>query len=286
MTPNRQSMMENLKELTASVCHIAREAGHFLKAERKSFRLEAVQTKHAHDYVSYVDRESERQIVAALSQLLPEAGFITEEGSADYHDEPYCWVVDPLDGTTNYIHDNAPYCVSIALRNRDSLLLGVVYDPCRDECFYAWQGGGAYLDGAAMHVSTVQRMEDAFVVAELPYNAELYGPTGEHLIHCLYGRVAGIRMNGSAALAICYVAAGRFDAWLEAFIGKWDFSAAALMVQEAGGRVTDFYGSDRFLEGHHIVATNGQLHPQVLELVQERMPFCPPLCINYEQSVC
>ena len=86
-------------------------------------------------------------MVAALRELLPEAGFIAEEGSAVYHDEPYCWVVDPLDGTTNYIHDNAPYCVSIALRDKDSLLLGVVYDPCRDECFYAWQGGGAYVNG-------------------------------------------------------------------------------------------------------------------------------------------
>lgn len=265
--------MENLKDLAASVCRIARETGQFLKAERKNFRQEAVQTKHAHDYVSYVDRESERRIVAALRTLLPEAGFITEEGSADYRDEPYCWVVDPLDGTTNYIHDNAPYCVSIALRDRDSLLLGVVYDPCRDECFYAWQGGGAYLDGVPLHVSAVQRLEDAFVVVELPYNAEQYAPTGEHLIHRLYGRVAGIRMNGSAALAICYVAAGRFDAWLEAFIGKWDFSAAALMVQEAGGCVTDFYGNGRFLEGHHIVATNGKLHPPMLELVQARMPF-------------
>ena len=90
-------------------------------------------------------------------------GFIAEEGSAVYHDEPYCWVVDPLDGTTNYIHDNAPYCVSIALRDKDSLLLGVVYDPCRDECFYAWQGGGAYVNGERMEVSSVQQVEDAFL---------------------------------------------------------------------------------------------------------------------------
>lgn len=265
--------MIDLRILTDSVCRIARDAGYFLKEERKSFRREVVQEKHAHDYVSYVDKESEKRVVAALRELLPEAGFITEEGSAVYNDEPYCWVVDPLDGTTNYIHDNAPYCVSIALRSKEALLLGVVYEPCRDECFYAWQGGGAYVDGERMHVSTVSEAKDAFVVTELPYNYEQYARTGEHLIHELYGKVAGIRMNGSAALALCYVAAGRFDAWLEAYIGKWDFSAAALMVLEAGGRVTDFLGNDDFLEGHHIVATNGPLHPMFLRLVQEVPPF-------------
>lgn len=260
--------MKDLKNLTESVCRIAREAGLFLKEERKSFRREEVQVKHAHDYVSYVDKESEKRIVAALRELLPEAGFITEEGSAVYRDEPYCWVVDPLDGTTNYIHDNSPYCVSIALRSKQSLLLGVVYEPCRDECFYAWQDGGAYMNGGRLHVSSVQSVEEAFVVTELPYNSDRYARTGEHLIHELYGKVAGIRMNGSAALAICYVAAGRFDAWLEAFIGKWDFSAAALIVLEAGGRVTDYYGDDHFMEGHHIVATNGPLHPLFLKLVE------------------
>ena len=97
--------------------------------------------------------------------------------------------------------------------------------------------------------------------------------TGEHLIHNLYGKVGGIRMTGSAALAICYVAAGRFDAWAEAFIGKWDYSAAALLVLEAGGRVTDFYGNENFIEGHHIIATNGYLHPILQQLIQEVPPL-------------
>ena len=114
--------MLDLKQLTTDVCQIATEVGHFLKEERKNFRRERVEEKHAHDYVSYVDKESEVRVVKALAALLPEAGFITEEGSATYQDEPYCWVIDPLDGTTNYIHDEAPYCVCIALRNRTELL--------------------------------------------------------------------------------------------------------------------------------------------------------------------
>lgn len=264
--------MLDLRQLTADVCRIAAETGYFLKEERKNFRCESVVEKRAHDYVSYVDKESEKKIVKELSALLPEAGFITEEGSAVYRDEPYCWVVDPLDGTTNYIHDNAPYCVSIGLRSRTELLLGVVFEVCRSECFYAWKGGGAFLNGEALRVSATQNPEQAFLITELPYNAAQYKETAAHLLDKLYGLVGGIRMNGSAAAALCYVAAGRFDGWAEAFIGKWDYSAAALIIQEAGGKVTDFYGNASFIEGHHILATNGYLHAWLQDLLQEVLP--------------
>ena len=261
--------MLDLEQLTADVCRIATAAGHFLKEERKNFRRESVIEKCTHDYVSYVDKESERRLVTELSALLPEAGFIAEEGSATYNDEPYCWVIDPLDGTTNYIHDNAPYCVSIALRSRDELLLGVVYEVCRDECFYAWKGGKAWLNGEPLHISDIDDATNAFLIVELPYNDAAYKQIAMHLLDDLYGKAGAIRMNGSAAAAICYVAAGRFDGWLEAFIGKWDYSAAALIVLEAGGEVTDFYGSRDFMEGHHIIATNGHLHAYLQDLVKE-----------------
>ena len=261
--------MLDLEQLTADVCRIATAAGHFLKEERKNFRRESVIEKCTHDYVSYVDKESERRLVTELSALLPEAGFIAEEGSATYNDEPYCWVIDPLDGTTNYIHDNAPYCVSIALRSRDELLLGVVYEVCRDEWFYAWKGGKAWLNGEPLHISDIDDVTNAFLIVELPYNDAAYKQIAMHLLDDLYGKAGAIRMNGSAAAAICYVAAGRFDGWLEAFIGKWDYSAAALIVLEAGGEVTDFYGSRDFMEGHHIIATNGHLHAYLQDLVKE-----------------
>ena len=168
---------------------------------------------------------------------------------------------------------DSPYCVSIALRSRTELLLGVVYEVCRDECFYAWKGGKAFMNGEEIHVSSVEDIQDAFVITELPYNHLQYKQTALHLIDQLYGVVGGIRMNGSAAAAICYVAIGRFDAWMEAFLGKWDYSAAALIVQEAGGKVTDFYGEDHFIEGHHIIATNGNLHPFFQKLLAEVPPL-------------
>ncbi len=265
--------MIDLEQLTAKVRVIAAEVGRFQKEERKSFRRERVAEKNAHDYVSYVDKESERRVVAALRELLPEAGFIAEEGSATYNDESYCWVVDPLDGTTNYIHGLAPYCVSIALRTRTELLLGVVYEVGLDESFYAWKGSKAYVNDEEIHVSDINDMKDAFLITELPYNYEQYKRTAEHLLHSLYGWVGGIRMNGSAAMALCYVAAGRIDGWMEAFIGKWDFSAAALIIQQAGGKVTDFYGNADFIEGHHILATNGLIHDELQRLWAEVPPL-------------
>ena len=143
----------DLKTLTLSVCDIAKRAGSFIRQERTRFHAERIERKHAHDYVSYVDKQSEQFIVAQLRDLLPQAGFITEEGSATHANEQYCWVIDPLDGTTNFIHQFPPYAVSIALMKGQSIIVGVVYEICADECFWAWQGGGAWLNGKPIGVS-------------------------------------------------------------------------------------------------------------------------------------
>lgn len=263
--------MQNLETLTRLVCDIAREAGSYIRKEREGFSVEKVERKHAHDYVSYVDKGSERLIVERLGALLPEAGFITEEGLATHRDEQLLWVVDPLDGTTNFIHGFAPYAVSIALIQGERILLGVVYEICADECFYAWQGGGAYVEkgqgpSEPLHVGR-SSISDALLCLQLPYNSDAYKPVIQHLIDHFYGRVASIRMIGSAAMALCYVAAGRLDGYAERYIGQWDFMAGALIVSEAGGRVTDYAGAATFLRGNSIVATNGIIHPDLLEAV-------------------
>ena len=267
MTPKTERPMDDLKALTLSVCEVARKAGHYIKEERKGFRMENVERKHAHDYVSYVDKASERLIVDALRLLLPEAGFITEEGSATYDDEQFCWVVDPLDGTTNFIHGFAPYCVSIALCRGQNILLGVVYEITTDECFFAWQGGGAYCNEQQLHVSK-QKAEDALLCLQLPYNSDAYKPVILQLIHHFYGRAASIRMIGSAAMALCYVAAARLDAYAEKYIGQWDFMAGAMIVKEAGGHVTDYQGNAHFTQGNSIIASNGIIHEELLSILR------------------
>lgn len=256
--------MDNLKELTFKVCEIAKQIGSFLREERKSFSIDRVEEKQDHDYVSYVDKTAERMIVEKLKKLQVKAGFITEEETIRQSDLELNWVVDPLDGTTNYIQDYAPYCVSIALRNKEDLLIGVVYEVSLDECFYAWKGGGVYLNNSPIKV-TEKKINQAFIGLELPYNAMEYKATFLNLISNLYGVVSGIRTNGSAAMGLCYVAVGRFDGWMEAFIKPWDYSAGALIVREAGGLVTDYEGNQNIHNTHHIIATNGIIHNELIK---------------------
>ena len=233
-------MTLDLLQLTEKVKALAIEAGGFIREERNRFNRNAVEKKHAHDYVSYVDKESEKRIVTCLKELLPQAGFIAEEGHGNqFTDQPYCWLVDPLDGTTNFIHNNAPYCVSIALRNHEELLLGVVYEICRDECFWTYKGAPSY-----------------------------YKPTARRLVEKCYGNVTGLRLLGAAAAELCYVAAGRFEARIEALIGPWDIAAGTIILQNAGGTVTDFHGGDSFYSGREVLASNGKIHPFLLDIIE------------------
>ena len=280
------SMNQNLQleKLTRGVCEIAKQAGAYIREERRKFSLESVERKHAHDYVSYVDKGSEQRIVSALRKLLPEAGFITEEGTTKGDETSnlksqtlnLTWVVDPLDGTTNFIHRYAPYAVSIALLKGKDIQLGVVYEICSDECFFAWQGGGAYVEVRGkmeevrcerLRVSN-QKIQDALLCVQLPYNSDAYKPVVKHLIDKLYGNVGSIRMCGSAAMALCYVAAGRLDGYVEKYIGQWDFMAGALIVKEAGGTVTNYEGSEDFTQGNNVVATNGLIQKDLLDVIK------------------
>ena len=275
-----------LEKLTRGVCEIAKQAGAYIREERRKFSLESVERKHAHDYVSYVDKGSEKQIVSALRQLLPEAGFITEEGTTKT-EEGRCkmeedsaispqssaltWVVDPLDGTTNFIHQYAPYAVSIALLQGKEILIGVVYEVCHDECYCAWKGGGAYVElkGESLKLKVSnQKIQDALLCLQLPYNSDAYKPVIKHLIDKLYGNVGSIRMCGSAAMALCYVASGRYDGYAEKYIGQWDFMAGALIVKEAGGMVTNYEGSEDFTQGNNVVATNGVIQQDLLNVIK------------------
>jgi myo-inositol-1(or 4)-monophosphatase len=258
----------NVEQLTEKITLIAREAGEFVGEQRKSFRPEDVVEKGKYDYVSHIDKDTEVLLIRRLSALLPEAGFISEEGQAAYHDEEYCWIIDPLDGTTNYIHDFAPYCISIALRKGDVIVIGVVYEVCRRECFYAFEGGGAYLNGKPIHVSRTTETERAFIGIGLPYNYAKYGALAGDIIPRFYGASMGIRLTGSAAANLCYVAAGRYDVWFEAYIYLWDFAAGARIVQEAGGIVTGFDRNPDYASSHHIVASaNGVLHQKMLDFI-------------------
>ncbi len=259
--------MLNLESLTKKVQELAMQAGKFLEEGYQNFDRARVEEKSSHNYVSYIDKTSERFLVKELSALLPEAGFIAEEGTGSLNDENYCWVIDPLDGTTNYIHGMGPYAVSIALRNKEELLLGVVYEVTRKECYYAWKGSKAWMNGREIHVSNIATLDKAFIAIGFPYDSDHYRPTALHLVDRLYGFAGGTRLLGSAAAEICYIAAGRFEARIEAFLGPWDVAASGLILIQAGGRMSDFSGGDTWTNAQQVIASNGFMHEKILELL-------------------
>lgn len=266
-------------ELLEKVCALAREVGLFQAEQRKAFSRKRVEAKGSHDYVSYVDRESERKLVAALHEMLPDAGFLTEEKTTEQADTAHgrVWIVDPLDGTTNFIHDLAPWCVCIALKEEGVLTLSVVYEVTRRELFYATRGGGAWLrtaDGNVrqLRVSPVSELDQSLVIIGYPYNADGFRDFCTRLTARLYGHCASIRSTGSAEAELCYVAAARADVYIESFIYPWDVSAGALILQEAGGRVSDYQGTDSLWpSGREVLATNGTVHAAMLTAVQQTL---------------
>lgn len=261
----------NYQELCLSVCDIARLAGQFIASERAHFDQSKVESKGLHDLVSYVDKMAERQLVASLQHILPEAGFITEEGTSNKRGERFNWVIDPLDGTTNFISGVPIYAVSIGLLEVDKVVLGVVYEIGHDECFYAWEGSAAYLNNEEIHVSEAAAISDALLATGFPYSN--FDRLDKYVALMKWGMMEarGVRRLGSAATDLAYVACGRFDSFFEYDLKPWDVSAGAFIVQQAGGTVFDFSGGTNYLFGGEIVASNAFLSMVMLDKIKTYM---------------
>ena len=262
-------MTPTYQQLTLATCEIARSTGKFMAEERKSFDASMIESKGLHDLVSYVDKESEKRIIDELLKLLPESGFIAEEGTNDKRGERFNWVIDPLDGTTNYIQGIPVYAVSIGLLDGDELVSGVVYEVGRNECFYAWKDGGAYLNGEPIRVSERGDIHDALLATGFPYNDFSNLDAYLEFLKWTMTHARGVRRLGSAATDLAYVACGRFDAFWEYDLKPWDVAAGAVIVKEAGGTVTDYKGKSDFLFGREIVASNGLIEHLILEKIKE-----------------
>ena len=255
----------NLEELTVNVCEIAHESGIFLKQEVLKLTSTDIQSKGLHNYVTYVDQESERRIVERLSKLLPGCGFIAEENPALLPGD-YTWVIDPLDGTTNFINGVPLYCVSIGLMHQQETILGVVYEPNLDECFYTWKGSPAFLNKKIIRVSKAMTINESLFATGFPYYD--YTRLDDYLaiFKYLLQNSQGARRLGSAAADLSYVACGRYDGFFEYGLSPWDVCAGALLVQNAGGVVSDFLGTENYIFGKQIITTNNHIHPEFLKL--------------------
>jgi myo-inositol-1(or 4)-monophosphatase len=259
----------NLKQLCQQTIEIAKKAGSFIKKEGVTFDRSKIEKKGFNDLVSYVDKQAEKQLVEDLKKILPEAGFITEEGTETIRQDRYNWIIDPLDGTTNFTHGLHHYAVSVGLMENKEIVLGVIYNPEHDECFYAYKGGGAYLNNTLIKVSDAPALKDSLIATGFPYYD--FNLTQQYLqvLGSFMGKSHGVRRIGSAALDLAYVAAGRCEGFFEYNLNAWDVAAGIVIVQEAGGRLSKFTEEGDSLFGREIVASNGNIHQEMLDTIAE-----------------
>lgn len=247
----------------------ARKAGGFIREESQRFNTEAIEYKDINNVVSYVDKEAEKMIVEGLSGLDEAIGFITEEETAQTHDiNGYNWIIDPLDGTANFVHGVPHYSVSLALAKGKEVLTGVVYHIPADETYWAVQGGGAWKGDRKLSVSPAVKLQETLMATGFPYYRFEEMHKYIRILEELMQNTHGLRRFGSAALDLAYVAEGRFDGFFEYNLNSYDMAAGVLLVKEAGGSVTDFSGSDNYLFGGDVVA-GGQAHGELLEVIKK-----------------
>jgi len=258
----------NWKSILTEVEDIAKVAGKFIREESMKFDLDRVEKKGLNDLVSYVDKTAEEMLVKELSALLPEAGFITEEATTEQKEARYRWVIDPLDGTTNFIHGLPVFSVSIALIEVENPILGVVYEINRDECFSAISGHGAEMNGSPISVSKAISLGDSLLATGFPYY-EFDGLENYiDILKVFMQKTHGLRRMGSAAVDLAYVACGRFEGYFEYNLHSWDVAAGVLLVREAGGTATDFKGGGNPVFDRQVVAAGG-VHSQMLDVISD-----------------
>jgi len=261
----------NLEKLCEDVRSLVSKTAAFISLELEK-RVELnVEVKGRHNYVTHVDKGAEEILVRGLLSLLPESGFIAEEGTSVKRGDKYNWIIDPLDGTTNYIHALPPYAISIALMADEEIILGVVYEISLKECFYAWKGSQAYLNGKEIHVSKATTVNDSLIATGFPYTDFAHLSYFMETIRFFMENSHGLRRLGSAATDIAYVACGRFEAFYEYGLNPWDVAAGMILVKQAGGRVSDFRGGNNCLFGGEIIATNDLVFEEFLEDVKTIM---------------
>jgi len=247
---------------------LVKETGAFIGKEGRQFSREMIEYKGFNDLVSYVDKQAEIQLTNALQKILPEAGFVTEEGTISDTGKAYTWIVDPLDGTTNFAHGLPVFAISIGLMHHDEIVLGVVYEINREECFYAIRGQAACCNDGPIHVSVESRLSGALLATGFPYYNFEKMPSYLQLLDRFMQTTHGLRRMGSAAVDLVYVACGRFEGFFEYNLNAWDVAAGAFIVQQAGGKVTDFLGGDNFIFGKQIVAACG-VHDEMIHVIQK-----------------
>ena len=223
------------------------------------------------DLLTIADTESENIILEKIHSVYPDHHIISEESAIKEKKSNYQWVIDPLDGTTNFVHNFPIFAVSIALQHKDKTILGVVYNPAADKCFWAEKNGGAFLNEKRIKVTSTNTLSNSLLVTGFPYIIDNKWEVGFDLFKELYGKTQGIRRLGAASLDFCFVAMGRFEGFWEFGLQPWDVCAGGLILAEAGGMISDWDGSPMPFSGNRVLATNGHVHKEMMTLLEKEM---------------
>lgn len=257
--------MVDLKKVCLAACQTVKEVGAFIQAQQE--KKIHIEIKGHNSLVSYVDQTAERTLVQQLGTLIEGAVFLTEEETIAQEEGDWRWIIDPLDGTTNFLHNIPCYSISVALQYMNETVIGIVYEINRDELFYAWKEGGAFLNNKPIRVKNTPLLSDSLIATGFPYYD--YTKTKSYLkvLEVLMRKTRGVRRMGSAAVDLAYVAAGRFDAFFEYSLHPWDVAGGAFLVEEAGGWVADFNGQNNYLYGKEIIACSKQIQASFYPLI-------------------
>lgn len=245
--------------------------GNYIREERRGFRRSQAEHKALNDLVSYVDKTAEERLLEGCLKIIPGSSFIAEEHGTERHDSEFTWIIDPLDGTTNFIHGIPHYCISLALQRDGETIMGWVYEISADEMFHAVKGIGASLNDQPIRVSETAELRTSLIATGFPVNKFHRLDGYLQLLEQFIRQSHGVRRLGTAALDLCYVACGRVEGYYEYGLSPWDVAAGALIVQEAGGMVSDFGGKENYVFGQEIVASNSYIHSAMLKYIKACM---------------
>jgi myo-inositol-1(or 4)-monophosphatase len=246
----------------------ARSASKILMENFGKISLEDIKEKDKNDFLTYVDEQSENTIIKNILHVFPDHSILAEESGLKKHSSDYEWIIDPLDGTKNFISDIPFFSISIGLRYKDQVQLGVVLDPVRNELFHAQRDGGAYLNGKRIQVGNRSHLEECLLATGFPFKKKHYLSSYVKCFQDIFQKSSGIRRMGSAALDLAYVAAGRFDGFWELGLNPWDMAAGSIIIEEAGGKISDFWGKNSHLTSGYVTAANKHLHPAMIQIIQ------------------
>jgi myo-inositol-1(or 4)-monophosphatase len=250
----------------------AKEAGEFIINELENVGQLKVEEKGRNDYVSEIDKIAESIIIKTIRKYYPDHNILAEESGKHSTPSHFEWIIDPLDGTTNFLHQFPQFAVSIAVKEKGKLMHGVVYDPFKDELFSATRGNGAKMNDFKIRVSGQKKLENSLLATGFPYHDYSYVDAYLASFKEFMLQTSGLRRAGSAALDLAYVAAGRVDGFWELNLKPWDVAAGALIVMEAGGIVTDFMGDDNYLESGNIIAGNPKMLQEMAKVITKTIP--------------